>query len=91
MELRHKEYDEALKVCKKLHSAAQTAAILSAGCSASSGSEESSSFKGRQGRFHQCGVFRIPDSFLRQDDVQNRLYRSTKLWSLCIDLEELSP
>eukprot|EP00440_Ansanella_granifera_P025146 gb/GFBE01027317.1/.p1 GENE.gb/GFBE01027317.1/~~gb/GFBE01027317.1/.p1 ORF type:complete len:948 (+),score=285.40 gb/GFBE01027317.1/:1-2844(+) len=52
MELRHKEYDEALKVSRK--AVGQKKAALS----------------------------------MDKDVVQNRLYRSTKLWSLAIDLEE---
>lgn len=53
MELRHKEFDEALKVARQAAGQKKAAALKE-----------------------------------DKDDVQNRLYRSTKLWSLCIDLEE---
>eukprot|EP00930_Biecheleria_cincta_P082485 TRINITY_DN7220_c0_g2_i1.p1 TRINITY_DN7220_c0_g2~~TRINITY_DN7220_c0_g2_i1.p1 ORF type:complete len:957 (-),score=230.22 TRINITY_DN7220_c0_g2_i1:93-2963(-) len=53
MELRHREYDEALKVSRQAVSQRKAAA-----------------------------------SKLDKDVVQNRLYRSTKLWALSIDLEE---
>eukprot|EP00435_Cladocopium_sp_Y103_P036129 s1411_g9.t1 len=53
MELRHKEYDEALKVARQASGQKKAAALKE-----------------------------------DKDTVQNRLYRSTKLWSLCIDLEE---
>lgn len=53
MELRHREYDEALKVSRSAVSQ------------------------------RKAGASRID-----KDVVQNRLYRSTKLWALSIDLEE---
>jgi len=53
MELRHKEYDEALKVSRQAAGQRRAAALRA-----------------------------------DQDSVQGRLYRSTKLWSLCADLEE---
>ncbi|CAK9106423.1 unnamed protein product [Durusdinium trenchii] len=53
MELRHKEFDEALKVARQATGQKRAAALKE-----------------------------------DKDVVQNRLFRSTKLWSLCIDLEE---
>lgn len=53
MELRHREYDGALKVARQATGQKKAAALKE-----------------------------------DKDLVQNRLYRSTKLWSLCIDLEE---
>merc|ERR1719326_1967562 len=53
MELRHREYDEALKVSRQAVGQKKAAALKA-----------------------------------DKDLVQNRIYRSTKLWSLCADLEE---
>eukprot|EP00913_Durusdinium_trenchii_P023938 g22480.t1 len=53
MELRHKEFDEALKVARQATGQKRAAALKE-----------------------------------DKDVVQNRLFRSTKLWSFCIDLEE---
>ena len=98
MELRHKEFDEALKVGAAY--GAEPAAVSTdstspnhhAGGKASRRSEEGCSLERRQGSMlinlgQTACVTYVPC----EDDVQNRLYRSTKLWSLCIDLEEYRP
>lgn len=55
MELRHREYDQAIKVSRQ-----------------AVGQKKVSALKGDRDK----------------DVVQNRIFRSTKLWSLCADLEE---
>jgi len=53
MELRHREYEESLKVARQAVGQKKMAALRA-----------------------------------EKESVQNRIYRSTKLWSLCVDLEE---